>query len=554
MKRPLKVLLLITLTLGLGLRLQGIRWGLYNGKYFHDFSFHPDEQCLVLGVQGMNPGKLDFKPRNMVVWSKGTLMAYLTGIASAAASVFRFIDPGKVFSYARPTIEEVTKLYLTGRLVSVFFGVLSIYLLFLTGRKIYGEKAALLAAFFLAIIPAHVVNSHYLATDVTATFWILLVFFISLHILDSDKAKYYILAGAVAGVAVTAKYNSGAAVVIPLAAHSLKLLRKRDFNPLSPANSKAFIIPAALAAGVVISNPYILTSFSDLKAGLAFTLECVNQSLNPGSDAAPGQSVWLFYVTNAFLYGAGLPFSMLFAAGVAWSLKKRKNTDIMILVWLAAWWLVLSSQNWKLIRWVLPVIPFLCLGASGFIAEIYVSLNRSARCLLASLVVFSAGYTLLYSEAYSKLMSQTSSQEEVSAWIEENIKEGSSIATPGMPALWDPLILQLQYFVRSDDPLLGKMKRYRVAGLGVSTGKIKSERPDYIVMNDYFYFPVFFPEVRGLYADRMEFIDYVMKGDEYKLLKTFGKKPGIFGFYPKKGFFPHDWRYVCPEILIYKHV
>ncbi|MDI6641610.1 MAG: hypothetical protein QME68_04785 [Elusimicrobiota bacterium] len=43
-----------------------------------------------------------------------------------------------------------------------------------------------------------------------------------------------------------------------------------------------------------------------------------------------------------------------------------------------------------------------------------------------------------------------------------------------------------------------------------------------------------------------------MNSDEFRLVKKFEKYPNIFGIKTIGGFYPHDWRYTCPKILIYE--
>jgi len=49
-------------------------------------------------------------------------------------------------------------------------------------------------------------------------------------------------------------------------------------------------------------------------------------------------------------------------------------------------------------------------------------------------------------------------------------------------------------------------------------------------------------------------LEEVMAGGKYKLIKTFEKRPELFGITSAAGFLPHELRMISPSILVYKHV
>ena len=68
-------------------------------------------------------------------------------------------------------------------------------------RMRWGGRTALLAAVMLAVMPLHVRESHFVLTDVPATFFVMLTLLLSLRAHERATAWAFALAGAAAGLA-----------------------------------------------------------------------------------------------------------------------------------------------------------------------------------------------------------------------------------------------------------------------------------------------------------------------------------------------------------------
>lgn len=98
--------------------------------------------------------------------------------------------------------------YLLSRLVSVAFGVWSLWLLFVLGRRLFGVEVALLAVLFLATHWRHVTASGEFKPDSVALALILLAFGWSLDAVQCPTRRNFLLAGVGVGLATAAKYNA----------------------------------------------------------------------------------------------------------------------------------------------------------------------------------------------------------------------------------------------------------------------------------------------------------------------------------------------------------
>ncbi|MHA2219726.1 MAG: ArnT family glycosyltransferase, partial [Candidatus Hodarchaeales archaeon] len=140
-------------------------------------------------ISNMNPSEFDFNP-NYFVYPTFHIYLVLLTLKSLGVNL-------------APTASSI----LIGRLITVFFGVMSVYILYLLGRELQNEELGLISSTIFAITPLHVIHSHFLTTDVPVTFWILTSVLFSMKILNSGKTRWYILAGVTAGLGISTKYS-----------------------------------------------------------------------------------------------------------------------------------------------------------------------------------------------------------------------------------------------------------------------------------------------------------------------------------------------------------
>ena len=366
MKRYSIFILLIFITfIGLSLRITGLSWGLPTSKYFPAASYYPDESEVLKAYQGINPRKLNFRLTTDTVQIKGTFHPYLMAVWIKLASIFNIVEIYSSFDYYKNNPNELVKLYVTGRSLSVFFGIATILLIFFIGKgKIfYGNgKIGLLAAFFLAITPLHIIYSHYIVTDILLTFLTTVVLFLSYYILRETNTKIYIITGLLTGLTVATKYSIFPLVIIPILAHLLsknKILDKRLLFYI-------LFIPL----GFFIGNPYSISEPQIFLASLKYSKQ-INITLDPSMnslDCFGPQNNLFFYLTTAPNHSFGIPLSLLFLCGIIFAFIKREKIDILILTWIALFLLFISfSSPWKILRWQMPYIPLLCILSARFI-------------------------------------------------------------------------------------------------------------------------------------------------------------------------------------------
>jgi len=149
------------------------------------------------------------------------------------------------------------------------------------------------------------------------------------------------------------------------------------------------------------------------------------------------------------------------------------------------------------------------------------------------------------------MMTEQDVRDESSEWIEKDIPEDKKIAAPYVE-FWSPAIITQRYWYKETDPFQKGVKKYKIVKMEYNTKLLETEKPEYVVLTDYEYYPILGLKDKYPHKELLPFLQKIMRGEQYTIIKKFEKQPSLFGMQFVSGFFPHDWRYTCPTILIYK--
>jgi len=95
-------------------------------------------------------------------------MSALAAIATRAVSSFG--------AFQREFFLDPTRVYVAGRLLTALLGTATVAATARLAARLDGPRAGLIAAAFLAVLPLHVLNSHYVKHDVPVTLLIVLAY------------------------------------------------------------------------------------------------------------------------------------------------------------------------------------------------------------------------------------------------------------------------------------------------------------------------------------------------------------------------------------------
>lgn len=149
--------------------------------------------------------------------------------------------------------------YLVGRMGSVVYGTLTVLLLFIVGRRLFGADVGLIAAFLLSVTLVHVHHSGFFKPDALLTLACLLVVYIGILAAERPDLRRLVAAGLAVGLASAAKFNglaSGVAL-LPLAFARFRSLGSRVLRLAAWAGT-------ALVTALVL-NPWVGPTFRFLE-------------------------------------------------------------------------------------------------------------------------------------------------------------------------------------------------------------------------------------------------------------------------------------------------
>src|SRR5664280_1578541 len=165
--------------------------------------FHPDERAIGDAILKLSFHPLQLNPH---FFAYGSLPFYLT---KALSSFLAEVSGHDWFSSYDGVVH-------VGRFLSALAGALTVFLVAAVGRRLYGQKAGLLAGFLLALAVLHVQTSHFASTDVTLTLFVLLALAASGRLARRGRGRDALLAGALTGFSLATK-ASAAPLLLPLA-------------------------------------------------------------------------------------------------------------------------------------------------------------------------------------------------------------------------------------------------------------------------------------------------------------------------------------------------
>lgn len=312
------------------------------------------------------------------------------------------------------------------RIVSLFFGMLTIAGIFLLTRKMYDSKMALLATSITAFSILQIQLSRYTQFETILSFLYVLIAYFLWQATHENKKYSSIFLGVSIGLAIATKFTSiivlVAVIVYALYIRHIKISVRPNFS----INIRNWLIKSLIIALVVFllawpfgfsrlhteanisvdyggtirsqqvdSNiPIILLSFSRR----VFT--SVSDSVqHPLAMEIPVLNYFLLYITKEILLI--LP---LLAAGIYFAIKKPMKPDTLIAIFIITFLVLLSFQRTLIsYRHIVPLVPFFSIFASRWLYAIkdnrkkILSIALVAMLLLIYAALSSPSYALSYS-------------------------------------------------------------------------------------------------------------------------------------------------------------
>ena len=153
--------------------------------------------------------------------------------------------------------------YLICRTISVIFGTLTLYLLFLIGKRLGGDRLGLLAAFLLSVVPWYLRQSILFKADIALLLTVVLTFYLSLRAVERPSIRSFASTGVAIGLALSAKFNAGpVALPLTVGAFVTKGDKRRALLLLACAAAASIMVFLAFQPFIVIDPDIYRRSMS----------------------------------------------------------------------------------------------------------------------------------------------------------------------------------------------------------------------------------------------------------------------------------------------------
>lgn len=282
---------------------------------------------------------------------------------------------------------------------------ISIFLMYLVGREMFGKETALLSAFMLTFWPIHIYFSKQILVHTIAIFFGLLCLLFLKKAERIRRGCLFFLAGIFAALSILTRFTYLA--LLPIIVVNIFLFRKRY----------GFKFIFSLFFGLIIPLlPYLV--WAKINRGAFFYTFKMASLLAYWSTSEPV----LFYFNNFHLI---LSFTGILGV-LFWIYFKLKNkmiprNEIFLLFWIFFPMIYLTTMSHKEVRFLMiTLVPIILLSALGF-NDLFKKIENKRTAFSLLFIFLLAGFSIYNHYPYKR---ECSSDGETAAhWIMENTQK-----------------------------------------------------------------------------------------------------------------------------------
>jgi YYY domain-containing protein len=275
-----------------------------------------------------------------------------------------------------------------GRFLVALADTVTIYLVFLLGRRLYGTWAGLLAAAFSAFTVLQIQLAHFFAVDPISATFTFLALYGAIRIYDRHSIGAAMLTGVGIGLAVASKFSALPIVAAPLVAVILSVTRAA---PEEREAVRRLALRNLVIAGVVsfvvfaVTSPFVLLDFQNFwRAVVKEQGDMVTGVADfPFTRQYRGTPAYLYFIQQQIQWGMGWPLGLLAFAGLAWVLiralwRRASPGEWILLSWVVLYFGPTGLFLAKFMRYMVPVVPLFVIFGAGLVSN-FKSGNQGIR-------------------------------------------------------------------------------------------------------------------------------------------------------------------------------
>lgn len=424
----------LTLALLALILISGFAFRVWNLNFDQGIGSHPDERSTVCfhaidialpesWAQFLDPQSSPLNP----LWNRheqqprsftyGHFPLYL-GVAMGhafeglAPLAGRLGVPAETLALMQRGARSCDALAVAGRLTIALLDSLTILLLFLLGRSLFGAGAGLLAAAFYAYTVQAIQLSHFFAMDPASTSFVVLAVLGGVAMMRRQAWSVAAATGLACGLAIASKFSALPVLAVPAVAAILFPMRARAcLQPTTltaqarPGEAALWRVPALIALAwtvallsFLVTSPYAILDWGTFSRAVLLEQGQMVRGLAdfPFTRQYRNTLPYLYFIQQQLQWGLGWPLGLVAFGGALYALWRLLATSLRLAIapllqrrrpHRTAWLSDANLGNLLMWSWVLPY--FLITGA--FLAKF----NRYMSPLLPFLVLWGAWLILV---------------------------------------------------------------------------------------------------------------------------------------------------------------
>ncbi len=475
-----RILLIATLALAVGMRFYGLAWDA-------GFSYtpHPDERAILDRVINISPPGLgdigllldaERSAWNPGWFNYGSLPLYVLKIAQILTSPL-LGDGGS-------DIREI------GRAVSGLADVATVLAVFGVATLVFDRRTGLLAAALTAFAVIHIQLSHFFAVDTLQAMLTVAALYFMVKIARDGRMRDSLLAGALVGLGLATK-ASQIPIVAPFVIAHLMFAFGLNGKPSEAAFDRRFKAAlwalvggiAVAAIALMLAQPYMLLDWNTFYSHVSEQSEMIRGIRDyPYTRQYADTTPYLYHIRQLAVWGYGFPLGIVAWSGllyvslrglrmklgaayllVGWALpaaillvsqgaialgaaaaiallallatlpvrSKSAQLEVLLLCWVAPYFLVTGAFHVKFMRYMLPIAPLLTIFGARMLMAIWdsaIPYRKALRPLVGVAIALVLASTAFYAFAYlNGVYSQKHTGARAAEWLNANVSAGAFI-------------------------------------------------------------------------------------------------------------------------------
>ncbi len=396
--------------------------------------YHGDETAIwgsasvMVKEDTLDPGRYDYPGTAATInaffykfvfiplsWTKFTLSNFWDIVDGKIKIPLIEKEKDKIFATQIIGEREINSLFWS-RYITAAFGVGTVFLIYLLGKKMFSEDIGLLTSLFLAFNYKNVVNSHLVLPDIYNAFFFILAMIAFWNLYKNSSAKNYLLAGIAAGISFSVKYQSF--VFLPLLLIHLAISFKNGFSLKKLFGIYAIVSAFSIILIFLITNPYFFIN-------IEYVFTKMNEEFIKYGMGTNTLNLFPYSYLYHIDYGPVLSFIVILGTLSAVFKDKFKSVFLLSAIVPAFYLFIYYSRGGFYIRNFIPLTPFLFLFASNLICTTKLKKWFISIPLIILAIYIPAKNSIISSYWYTKPWGY----EILSKWLKDHIPNDAKIAS-----------------------------------------------------------------------------------------------------------------------------